>query len=380
MATKPRSIFEEVATTERPATVTGSIDRGRPDARRWVRLWLVVLFALVVLMILVGGLTRLTDSGLSITEWNLVTGTIPPMSAADWQAEFDLYRQSPQYELMNQGMTLGDFQFIYWWEWSHRLLGRVIGLVFIVGFLGFLAARRVPSGWVRRLLIVGVLIGLQGVVGWWMVSSGLEAGMISVASYRLATHLGLAFAILGLLAWDILLLSRRETELLTARRQAEPRLFSVTTGLMHLLFLQIILGALVAGIDAGRAFPTWPDMGGGFLPPDPLSLEPVWRNFFENPGLVQFIHRMTGYLVAILAVVAWLRGRRSPHPATRRAFHMILGAVVLQVLLGIWAVLSMAQLHVAITHQAGAILLWTLVIRGRFLARHPFAATIRGRA
>jgi cytochrome c oxidase assembly protein subunit 15 len=379
MATKPRSIFEDVGTAERPVTVTGAIDRGRPDARRWVRLWLVALFALVVVMILVGGLTRLTDSGLSITEWNLVTGTIPPTNAADWQAEFDLYRQSPQYELMNQGMTLSDFQYIYWWEWSHRLLGRVIGSVFILGFLGFLVTRRTPSGWRTRLLAVGVLIGLQGVVGWWMVSSGLEDGMSSVASYRLATHLGLAFAILGLLAWDILLLSRRETDLLTARRQAEPRLFGGATGLMHLLFLQIILGALVAGIDAGRAYPTWPDMAGGFLPPEPLSLQPVWRNFFENPGLVQFIHRMTGYAVAILAVVVWLRARQSPHAMTRHAFHFVLGTVALQVILGIAAVLSMAQLHVAITHQAGAILLWTLVVRGRFLARHPIASSIRGR-
>jgi len=380
MATKPRSIFEEVGTAQRPATITGAIDRGRPDARRWVRLWLIALFVLVVVMILVGGLTRLTDSGLSITEWNLVTGTIPPTNPVDWQAEFDLYRQSPQYELMNQGMTLSDFQFIYWWEWGHRFLGRVIGAVFILGFLGFLASRRLPSGWSPRLLALGVLIGLQGVVGWWMVSSGLEDGMVSVASYRLATHLGLAFAILGLLVWDILLLSRREADLLTARRQAEPRLFGGTTGLMHLLFLQIVLGALVAGIDAGRAYPTWPDMAGGFLPPEPLSLEPVWRNFFENPGLVQFIHRMTGYAVAVLAVVVWLRGRRSPHPATRRAFHLILGAVALQVILGIAAVLTMAQLHAAITHQAGAILLWALVLRGRFLARHPISATIRGRA
>ncbi|HVG49868.1 MAG TPA: heme A synthase [Rubellimicrobium sp.] len=380
MATKPRSIFEDVGTIERPATITGAIDRGRPDARRWVRLWLIALFALVVVMILVGGLTRLTDSGLSITEWNLVTGTIPPLNTADWQAEFDLYRQSPQYELMNQGMTLADFQYIYWWEWSHRLLGRVIGSVFILGFLGFLVARRVPSGWATRLLAVGVLIGLQGVVGWWMVSSGLEDGMVSVASYRLAAHLGLAFAILGLLTWNILLLSRRETALLTARRQAEPRLFGGATGLMHLLFLQIVLGALVAGIDAGRAYPTWPDMGGGFLPPEPLSLQPLWRNFFENPGLVQFIHRMTGNAVAILAVVVWLRARRSPHATTRRAFHLILAAVGVQVALGIAAVLTMAQLHVAITHQAGAILLWTLVVRGRFLARHPIAASIRGRA
>ncbi|TNC71995.1 heme A synthase [Rubellimicrobium roseum] len=379
MATKPRAIFEDVTTTQRPAAVAGAIDRGRPDARRWVRLWLLALFALVVVMIVVGGLTRLTDSGLSITEWDLVTGTLPPLSAAQWQSEFDLYRASPQYELMNRGMTLQEFQFIYWWEWGHRFLGRVIGLVFIAGFLGFWLSRRLAPGWAGRLLILGGLIGLQGAVGWWMVHSGLQEGMTSVASYRLATHLGLAFVILGLIVWYANLLSRRETELLTARRQAEPRLFSMSTGLVHLLFLQIVLGALVAGIDAGRAYPTWPDMAGGFLPPDPLSLQPVWRNFFENAGTVQFIHRMTGYLFAVFALVVWLRASKSPHASTRRAFHYMLAAMAVQVGLGVWAVLSQAQLHVAITHQAVAVLLWTLVIRGRFLARHPIPATIRGR-
>ena len=378
MATKPRSIFEEVGSDRRPTTAAGSIDRGRPDARRWVRLWLILLFALVVAMVVIGGLTRLTDSGLSITEWDLVTGTLPPLSAADWQSEFDLYRQSPQYELMNKGMSLEQFQVIYWWEWGHRFLGRVVGLTFLAGFLGFLATGRLPSGSTRSLVLIGVLIGVQGVVGWWMVHSGLGEGMTSVASYRLAVHLGLAFVILGLIAWKVHVLSRREAELLTARRQAEPRLFGGATGLMHLLFLQIVLGALVAGIDAGRAYPTWPGMAGGFLPPEPLSIVPVWRNFFENAGLVQFIHRMTGYAFGALAVVVWLRARRSPHPVTRRAFHWILAATAFQVVLGVWAVLSSAELPVAITHQAGAVLLWVLVIRGRFLARHPVTATIRG--
>lgn len=378
MASKPRSIFEEVGSDRRPATAAGAIDRGRPDARRWVRLWLILLFALVVAMIVVGGLTRLTDSGLSITEWDLVTGTLPPMSATDWQAEFDLYRQSPQYELANRGMSLEEFRAIYWWEWGHRFLGRVVGLVFLAGFLGFLATRRLPSRSIPSLALIGVLIGVQGAVGWWMVRSGLGEGMTSVASYRLAVHLGLAFAVLGMIAWQAHVLARRETELLTARRQAERRLFGGATGLMHLLFLQVVLGALVAGIDAGRAFPTWPGMGGGFLPPEPLGLDPLWRNFFENAGLVQFVHRMTGYLAAGLAVVVWLRARRSPHPVTRRAFRWVLAAAALQVALGIWAVLSGAALPVAIAHQAGAVLLWVLVIRGRFLARHPVAATIRG--
>lgn len=378
MATRTRSIFEEVGAAQAP--VTGAIDRGRPDGRRAVRTWLVALFALIVVMIVVGGLTRLTDSGLSITEWDLVTGTLPPLSAAAWAAEFDLYRASPQYEAVNRGMDLAEFQGIYWWEWAHRALGRVIGLVWAVGFAALLLLRRVPPGWTPRLLLVGVLIGLQGAIGWWMVRSGLEEGMISVASTRLAVHLGLAFAILGLIAWLVMALSRPQTALLVARRGAERRLFGGATGLMHLLFLQIVLGALVAGIDAGRAFPTWPDMGGGFLPPEPFGLAPWWRNFVENPGLVQFIHRMTGYAVAVLAVVVWLRARRSPHLSTRRAFHAVVAMVAVQVALGVWAVLSQAQLHVAIAHQATAIVLWTLVIRGRFLARHPVAATIRGPA
>ncbi len=160
MATKPRSIFEEVATAQRPVVAAGSIDRGRPDARRWVRLWLLALAALVAVMILVGGLTRLTESGLSITEWNVVTGTLPPLSQADWDREFALYRASPQYQAINQGMTQEEFKTIFWWEWGHRFLGRVIGAVWIVGFLGFLATRRIPPGWTARLLLPGVLIGV----------------------------------------------------------------------------------------------------------------------------------------------------------------------------------------------------------------------------
>lgn len=378
MASKPRSIFEEVGAEERPVAAAGAIDRGRSDGRPFARLWLLLLAALVVVMVLVGGLTRLTESGLSITEWNVVTGTLPPLSQADWEAEFALYRASPQYREINQGMTLEAFKAIYWWEWGHRLLGRVIGLVWAAGYVGLLVARRMPAGWSGRLLIPGVLIGVQGAIGWWMVASGLEEGMVSVASTRLAVHLGLAFAILGLVWWDALRLGRREADLMTARRQGEGRLFGVSTGLMHLLFLQILLGALVAGIDAGRAFPTWPLMGDGFLPPDPFSREPWWRAFVEDAGLVQFLHRMSGYLVAVLAVVAWARGRRSPHPATRTAFDAILAVTAVQVALGVWAVLSMAQLHVAITHQAGAIALWLLVIRGRFLARNPLVASLRG--
>ena len=297
MATKPRNIFQEVATSDKISAAPGGIDRGRRDARDAIRVWLMILFALVVVMILVGGLTRLSDAGLSITEWAPVTGSVPPMNADAWSQEFTAYQATDQFKRANPGMTLAEFQSIYWWEWGHRFLGRMIGLVWAVGFFWFLARSAIPPGWTGRLVLVGALGGMQGAIGWWMVHGGLQAGMVSVPSYRLAVHLGLAFIILGFIAWYVFLLGRKATDLLTARRASEARLFGIATGLMHFAFLQIILGALVAGIDAGRAFPTWPLMGNGFLPPDPFAITPLWRNFFEDPGLVQFMHRMSGYLL-----------------------------------------------------------------------------------
>ena len=283
--TGKRSIFEEVA-PEKPATTPqgGMIDKGRRGARRGIRIWLMILFALVVVMIAVGGLTRLTDSGLSITEWKPVTGALPPMSADVWQEEFDRYRAIPQYELLNKGMSLAEFKVIYWWEWGHRQLGRVIGLVWALGFLGFLVARAIPKGWTGRLLGLGALGGLQGAIGWWMVSSGLGEGMIAVASYRLATHLGLAFVILGLIAWYVMALAREERALMQARRAREPALMGLLTGLAVFAFAQVLIGALVAGIDAGRSYTDWPLMAGSILPPTMMDLTPWWRNLFENPA------------------------------------------------------------------------------------------------
>jgi heme a synthase len=379
MATKPRSIFEEVATNEKVAAAPGGIDRGRREARGSIRNWLMVLFALVVVMIAVGGMTRLTDSGLSITEWAPVTGSIPPLNEGDWQSEFTAYQATDQFKLMNQTMTLEEFKSIYWWEWGHRQLGRTIGLVWGLGFLWFWLRRSIPAGWTGRLLTVGALGGVQGAIGWWMVHGGLQAGMLSVPSYRLAVHLGLAFVILGLIAWYVLLLGRKETDLLQARRAGEARLFSMTTGLMHLAFLQIILGALVAGIDAGRAFPTWPLIGDGFLPPDPFTRVPVWRNFLEDAGLVQFIHRMTGYALLAFGIVVWLRGRQSANTATVLAFNAIFAMLLVQILIGIVTVLYSAPVHIAILHQFGAVILWVLILRGRYLARYPLPQSVRGR-
>ncbi len=375
-----RSIFEEVESREAVAEPQGGfIDKaGRRGARGAIRVWLMLLFALVMVMIAVGGLTRLTDSGLSITEWAPIRGAIPPMTEAHWMAEFEKYKAIPEFQIQNQWMELHDFKVIYWWEWGHRQLGRVIGLVWALGFLGFLVTRKIPAGWTGRLFFLGVLGGLQGAIGWWMVSSGLTGSMTDVASYRLATHLGLAFVILGFIAWYVFLLGREERELMQARRLKEGKLWGISTGWLHFAFLQILLGALVAGIDAGRSYTDWPLMGGQIIPPDPFLFEPAWRNFFENPGLVQFIHRVTGYLLLAFAVVVWLRGRKSAHGVTRTAFTAAFIALVAQVMLGIFTVITGAPWQVAIVHQVLAVIVWVLILRARFLSGYPVAQSIRG--
>jgi len=373
-----RSIFEEVTETQKPAATPGGVSRDRSRARRLVRGWLMILFALVVVMIAVGGLTRLTDSGLSITEWAPLSGAIPPLSEADWQAEFDAYRAIPEYQLQNRGMSMAEFQVIYWWEWGHRQLGRFIGLVWAVGFLGLLATRNIPKGWTGRLLFLGALGGAQGAIGWWMVYSGLQEGMLDVASYRLATHLGLAFLILSLIAWYVMRLGREQAELFSARREGDRKLKGMSTGVMHLAFLQIIVGALVAGIDAGRNYTDWPLMAGGLTPPGMWAIEPVWRNLFENDGTVQFIHRMLGYLLVLVGLVAWIVSLRSARKATRTAFNDMMAMMVVQIFLGVVTVMTSATWYLAILHQFGAVVLMVLILRARFLSMYPLKQSVRG--
>ena len=338
---RKRSIFQEVGSESTPqaqAPQPGAIDRAAnragpragAGARRAIRLWLMLIFVLVGLMILVGGLTRLTDSGLSITEWKPITGALPPLNATDWASEFGKYQASPEYQLQNTNMTLAEFKSIYWWEWGHRQLGRFIGLVWAVGFLLFWLTRRIPTGWGGPLVGLGALGGVQGAIGWWMVSSGLHGRVVDVASYRLAIHLGIAFVILGLSAWLIFRLGRSEAALIQARRARETRLFSISTGLLHLTFVQVLLGALVAGIDAGRGYIDWPLMNGQLIPDEIFDDSPWWSNFFENPALVQFDHRLVGYLVVIFALVVWRRSRRSGNRATRRAFTLVLAMAMVQ--------------------------------------------------
>jgi len=302
-----------------------------------VGLWLLALAALVAAMVLLGGATRLTDSGLSIVEWRPVTGVVPPLSAADWQAEFDRYRAFPEYLKVNRGMSLDEFRRIYWFEWSHRQLGRAIGLAFLLPFLWFLARRRIDRPLGLRLAGLFALGGLQGAVGWWMVASGL-VDRPDVSHLRLAAHLGLAFAIFGALLWQAWGL------LVPEARVAGPRWLGFA--LAAAVLAQTLLGALVAGLDAGLAYNTFPTMNGVWIPDDLARPGPWW----DNPTAVQFAHRLGAFALAALCLFAWLRA-----PA---AFGFVLAAAAVQFALGVATLLAHAPLALALAHQAGALALF----------------------
>ncbi|WP_127089434.1 COX15/CtaA family protein [Aquabacter cavernae] len=313
-----------------------------------VRIWLAVVAALIVAMVVVGGATRLTESGLSITEWKPVTGALPPLSEAQWQAEFDKYKTIPQYEILNKGMGLESFKRIFWWEWAHRLLGRVIGFAFLLPFLYF-AARGVLRGpllW--KCFGLFVLGGLQGAIGWWMVASGLTE-RVSVSQYRLAVHLTLACVILA--ATVAVARSLKGRALIVAGPGV--RLGAVV--LVGLVLLQIFSGGLVAGLDAGMTFNTWPLMDGSVIPPlDKLGvISPGWRNLFENVMTVQFQHRMIAYTIWAVALLHALHAGMRGGPAARQAW-ILLGLVTLQAALGILTLLYVVPIDIALAHQFGA--------------------------
>ena len=380
MTTK-RTIFAEVgAGAAAPLAARGGlIDRRAKGARNGIRLWLVAIVLLVAAMIMVGGLTRLTDSGLSITEWKPIMGALPPLSAADWATVFSKYQATAEFQSQNAAMSLDQFKSIYLWEWAHRELGRLIGLVWAVGFFGFLIARKIPVGWTGRLLTLGVLGGLQGAIGWWMVASGLTGDAVDVASYRLAVHLGLAFTILGLAANAVFQLGRTEADLMQARRSSDAGLLRWAAVLVGVVFIQVLLGALVAGIDAGRGFPTWPDMNGSFFPADAFYVpgRPAWAAFFENAGLVQFVHRIWAYALLGLGLFLWFRARKSGNHSVKRGFDAVAAMLAAQVVLGIVTALTAARLEVAITHQIGAVIVFVLVLRARHLVLYPLKGSIR---
>ncbi len=314
---------------------------------RPVRIWLYIVAAMVAVMVMVGGATRLTESGLSITEWKPVTGALPPLSSEAWEAEFAKYREIPQYQQVNRGMSLDEFKTIFWWEWSHRMLGRFIGFVFLLPLIffwwrGYLNRKLAP-----RLALLFVLGGFQGAIGWWMVASGL-AGRVSVAPYRLAVHLTFAFLLFAALIWIAGSLRERATRSVPS---------SVRTGawiVLVIAFVQVFLGAIVAGLDAGLTYNSWPLMDGHFIPPADglLFMAPVWRNLFENTMTAQFMHRMTAYLLFALAAFYAFQARGTE---TEKSAKVLFGMVLGQAILGIWTLLEIVPISLALAHQFGAL-------------------------
>ncbi|MEO1207722.1 MAG: COX15/CtaA family protein [Pseudomonadota bacterium] len=350
------------------AAVSASIADHKSDAHsgdRAVQLWLYVIATMVFAMVVVGGATRLTDSGLSITEWLPLLGAIPPLSDADWQTAFAKYKQIPEYAEINAGMSMAEFQFIYWWEWAHRFLGRMIGVAFAVPLAVFWFKGWIRPGLTPKLLGVLALGGLQGFFGWYMVQSGLSE-RVDVSHYRLALHLTTAFVILALVVWLALGLAPDEDRI---RLHTIPQTqVTVATVIIGLMFLQVVLGAFVAGLKAGLTYNTWPLMDGDIIPSGLFSLSPWWVNIAENITTVQFNHRLTAYvlLAAVLwhAVALW---RNADDERVVTSGWVVAGAVTLQASLGVWTLLAAGQaghipIGLGLIHQGGAALVLAITV------------------
>jgi len=324
---------------------------------RPLRIWLMCIALLVVATILVGGATRLTDSGLSITEWQPIIGAIPPLSETDWQEAFEAYKKIPEYTQVNRGMSLGAFKAIYWWEWGHRFLGRFIGLAFFLPFLCFWLAGSISRPLSLRLLGLFVLGGLQGALGWYMVKSGL-VDRIDVSQYRLTAHFGVAILILGCTLWLFLGLGAGH-----GKRTGSTAPMIVAGLVLALVTLQLLAGALVAGIDGGFGFNTWPQINGAFIPSGLGAASPWYMNFFENPLTVQFDHRMLGYLVvaATIGQAVWLAKTPGGQSLVGSAATLAV-LLVLQATLGVWTLLLAVPLTLGLAHQAGAVLVFIVAL------------------
>src|SRR3989440_9234358 len=314
-------------------------------AMRW---WLLAVAALIALMVLVGGATRLTESGLSIVEWKPVSGALPPLSDAQWHDAFEGYKKIPQYRELNAGMSLAEFKTIFWWEWSHRLLGRFIGVAYLLPFLWFLWRGAFNAELKRRLWLIFGLGALQGAVGWWMVASGLSQ-RVEVSQYRLATHLVLALVIFAAIVWTLRRMSVRPQIV------APSRLKITSVALLVLTFLQIYFGALVAGLRAGRLYNTWPEIDGALIPSSARLFfeQPWWRNLFDNTLTVQFEHRMTAYALLALALLHAIDAVRSrAGVAVIGGAWSLVAAIMLQAALGILTLLHQVPIDLALAHQA----------------------------
>lgn len=344
--------------------------------RRAIRIWLGVVLVTLFCLVLVGGATRLTDSGLSITEWKPIHGVIPPLSAEEWQEEFTLYQRIPEYEQINKGMTVDEFKTIFWWEWGHRLLARGIGLVFALPLLYFWVSGRIERR--VRLPLLGLLAlgGFQGFIGWWMVSSGL-AERVDVSQYRLATHLVTACLIFSGCVWIMRALAPHSDDPIPSTGAHK-----MAATLAVLSLLQIYLGALVAGLDAGLAYNTWPLMDGAVVPGDLFIQNPAWINLFENPKTVQFVHRLGAYVLFAAALFHMIQCLRQGGGTTHARRSVVLFALItIQAALGITTLVLQVPLHAALAHQGGALIVLGFAVahwRG-FLGAYPAEIVIAER-
>ncbi|MDE0458752.1 MAG: COX15/CtaA family protein [Chromatiales bacterium] len=332
-----------------------------PARTRAVGVWLIACAALVYAMVVVGGVTRLTGSGLSMVRWHPVSGVLPPVGADAWQREFDAYRASPEYRLVNRGMTLAEFRRIFWMEYAHRMLGRGVGIAFLVPFLVFLAMRAIPRGMAPRLAGVFVLGGVQGVLGWYMVRSGL-VDEPRVSQYRLAAHLSLAVVIyVYLLALALRLLGPRDPDGAAAARSGSVEWLALASGVS--VFATLVTGAFVAGLKAGYLHPTFPTMSGYWVPPGMFEAAPWWRNFFENPVTAQFTHRVLAFASCAAVVAAWVASLGAGVSRGVRLWaHASFATAAVQVGLGISTLLLHVPIPLAAGHQAGAIALLTCLV------------------
>ena len=337
-------------------------------SRHAVGIWLLSVAAVILAMITVGGLTRITGSGLSITEWDPILGAIPPLSDAQWHDAFAKYQRIPQYIRENQGMSLAAFKGIFWWEWAHRLLGRLLGAIFLVPFVWFAWTGAIKRSEWPRMVLLFALGGLQGFVGWWMVESGLET-RVSVSQYRLAIHLGVALILLVAILWTALEYLRRPPGAI--------RIGAAHAGwagaMAILVYFQMLLGALVAGLHAGLLYSTWPLMDGRVLPEDAFAQSPWWLNLFENPGTAQFDHRMLAYVIAVVAVFVG-HGARRRNGWTRFSGLRVLNVTLLQLFLGIATLLLQAPEFLAAAHQLTAALLLCTAVWHVFELRYAESA------
>lgn len=324
-------------------------------------IWLLICAATVYLMIIVGGITRLTQSGLSMVEWAPIMGTLPPLGDIAWQQVFSKYQASPEYQKVNFGMSLEEFKGIFWWEYGHRLLGRVIGLIYLLPLLYFLFRGMVPRTWLPRLITLFVLGGLQGLMGWFMVKSGL-VDIPHVSQYRLTAHLGLALIIFAYMWWFALEFLLGETP----RAGVDKTYLRLTLGAVLVVFIMMLSGGFVAGTKAGFIMNTFPTMNGDWVPGNLLALSPWWRNLFENAVTVQFTHRLLAVVVVVTVLVLYLKSRRE---GFQTAALIPLLVMLIQVALGISALLLVVPVALGAAHQAGAVALFAAVIYVAHLAR-----------